>query len=190
MTISTLVVGFGYAAKTFHVPFLTHLADFEINAVVSSDPAKVHDQLPESAVFASLEQALAASRFDLVVITTPNHLHAPQTKAALEAGCHVLVEKPFTLDSEEGESLVALAKQGGMPDFVDQRTTGARPPLAGCPRRAWAPSEASGAHALSKRWQAGACQARRAACCAPAGRACVAIDASCPSASACWRALC
>ena len=123
-------MGFGYAAKTFHVPFLTHLADFEINAVVSSDPAKVHDQLPESAVFASLEQALAASRFDLVVITTPNHLHAPQTKAALEAGCHVLVEKPFTLDSEEGESLVALAKQGGMPDFVDQRTTGARPPAS------------------------------------------------------------
>ena len=113
MTISTLVVGFGYAAKTFHVPFLTHLADFEINAVVSSDPAKVHDQLPESTVFASLEQALAASHFDLVVITTPNHLHAPQTKAALEAGCHVLVEKPFTLDSEEGESLVALAKQVG-----------------------------------------------------------------------------
>ena len=42
------------------------------------------------------------------MITTPNHLHAPQTKAALEAGCHVLVEKPFTLDSEEGESLVSV----------------------------------------------------------------------------------
>lgn len=113
MTISTLVVGFGYAAKTFHVPFLTNLTDFDIQGVVSSDPAKVNGDLPSTAVYESLELALASAKFDLVVITTPNHLHAPQTKMALEAGCNVLVEKPFTLNSEEGEALVALSKQVG-----------------------------------------------------------------------------
>lgn len=113
MTISTLVVGFGYAAKTFHVPFLTQLADFEVNGVVSSDPAKVNSELPGCVVYSSLEQAFSSASFDLVVITTPNHLHAPQATAALQAGCHVLVEKPFTLNSKQGEELVTLAKQAG-----------------------------------------------------------------------------
>ena len=59
-------------------------------------------------MYGSLEEALKI-RVDLVVITTPNHLHETQAKLALEHSCHVLVEKPFTLDSEEAEALVELA---------------------------------------------------------------------------------
>ncbi|WP_296048433.1 Gfo/Idh/MocA family oxidoreductase [uncultured Alteromonas sp.] len=111
MALSVLIVGFGYAAKTFHVPFLQAMEAYSIAGVVSSDPAKVESTLPGVEVYNSFDQAIAEGHFDLVVITTPNHLHAPQAEAALRAGCHVLVEKPFTLSSERAEQLVALAAQ-------------------------------------------------------------------------------
>ena len=111
MALSVLVMGFGYAAKTFHVPFLQAMDAYSIAGVVSSVPAKVQGVLPGVSVYNSFEQAIADDIFDLVVITTPNHLHAEQAEAVLRAGCHVLVEKPFTLSSERAEQLVALAAQ-------------------------------------------------------------------------------
>ena len=111
MALSVLVMGFGYAAKTFHVPFLQAMDAYSIAGVVSSVPAKVQGVLPGVSVYNSFEQAIADDNFDLVVITTPNHLHAEQAEAVLRAGCHVLVEKPFTLSSERAEQLVALAAQ-------------------------------------------------------------------------------
>ncbi|OFI35706.1 oxidoreductase [Alteromonas lipolytica] len=103
------MVGFGYAAKTFHVPFLQAMDEFSIAGVVSSDPAKVQSVLPQARVFSALDEALASGEFDLVVITTPNHLHAQQAELSLRAGCHVLVEKPFTLSSDSALELVELA---------------------------------------------------------------------------------
>ncbi|WP_334019624.1 Gfo/Idh/MocA family oxidoreductase [Alteromonas sp. S015] len=108
--ISTLLVGFGFSATTFHLPFLKYLPQFSVDVVISSKPDTVKTVLPNVDVYSSLEEALKIHDVDLVVITTPNHLHAPQAKLALEHSCHVLVEKPFTLDSEEAEALVDLAK--------------------------------------------------------------------------------
>ena len=107
--LSTLIVGFGFSATTFHLPFLASLSTFSVNGVVTSKPDKVHHTLPNTMTYSSLDDALNHHRFDLVVITTPNHLHYVQTKRALEAGCHVLVEKPFTLCSKEAAALVSLA---------------------------------------------------------------------------------
>lgn len=107
--LSTLIVGFGFSATTFHLPFLDSLSTFSVDGVVTSKPDKIQHILPKTLTFSSLEDALQRHRFDVVVITTPNHLHYLQTKQALEAGCHVLVEKPFTLCSEEAAALVALA---------------------------------------------------------------------------------
>ena len=107
--ISTLLVGFGFSATTFHLPFLNYLPQFSVDVVISSKPDVVNAVLPHAEVYGSLEEALKIHDVDLVVITTPNHLHGPQAKLALEHSCHVLVEKPFTLDSEEAEALVELA---------------------------------------------------------------------------------
>ena len=108
--LSTLLVGFGFSAQTFHLPFLNYLPDFVVDGVVSSKPDLVNAALPDATVYTSLEEALEKHTFDLVVITTPNHLHAPQAKLALEYNCHVLVEKPFTLSTADAEALVSLAK--------------------------------------------------------------------------------
>ena len=60
---------------------------------------------------ASPEALLARGDLDLVVIPTPNDSHAPLARAALLAGCHVVVDKPFTLNAAEAASLVALAAE-------------------------------------------------------------------------------
>ena len=109
--IATLLVGFGFSAKTFHLPFLEYLSDFTVTAVVSSKPDDVNRALPNAIVYASLEEALESQKFDLVVITTPNHLHSSQAFLALTHGCHVLVEKPFTLSTKDAEQLVSLANK-------------------------------------------------------------------------------
>ncbi|MBU2978249.1 Gfo/Idh/MocA family oxidoreductase [Alteromonas sp. C1M14] len=109
--IRTLLVGFGFSAKTFHLPFLQSIADFDLVGVVSSRPDAVTDMLPGMTVYSSMSKALAAAEIDLVVITTPNTLHAMQARQALMFHCHVLVEKPFTLSSDDAKALVSLAKE-------------------------------------------------------------------------------
>lgn len=108
--ISTLLVGFGFSAQTFHLPFVRGLNGFEVSGVVSSRPEAVAEVLPDTPVFATLEDALAHGGFDLCIITTPNDLHYPQASLCLQAGCHVLVEKPFTLSAADAASLAAQAE--------------------------------------------------------------------------------
>ncbi|MBD3585613.1 Gfo/Idh/MocA family oxidoreductase [Salinimonas sp. HHU 13199] len=107
--ISTLLVGFGFSAKTFHLPFLLHNDAFTITAVVSSRPDDVKAVLPDAEVFETLAQALKTVSPDLCIITTPNHLHFDQARQCLTAKTHVLVEKPFVLSAADAESLVAQA---------------------------------------------------------------------------------
>jgi UDP-N-acetyl-2-amino-2-deoxyglucuronate dehydrogenase len=59
---------------------------------------------------------------DMVDITVPHILHYEIAKAALEKGKHVLVEKPITVRSEQGEELIALAKQKGLKFSVAENT--------------------------------------------------------------------
>lgn len=124
--IRTLLVGFGFSATTFHLPFLRHLDAYGVTGVVSSRANDVNAVLPDVDVYPTLEEALQQSSFDLVIITTPNVLHAKQSRIALEHGCHVLVEKPFTLCSKEAEALVNLAnkKQKKLCVFHNRRFDG------------------------------------------------------------------
>ena len=107
--IRTLLVGFGFSATTFHLPFLQQLPGYALTGVVSSRPDDVNAVVSDVPVYASLAKALAADSFDLVVITTPNTLHAMQARQALMNGVNVLVEKPFTLSGDEADELVTMA---------------------------------------------------------------------------------
>lgn len=66
------------------------------------------------AVYTRLEDLLADPAIDLIYIATPNSLHFAQAKAALEAGKHVLLEKPFVPTVAEADALIALARQRGL----------------------------------------------------------------------------
>ncbi|WBA16238.1 Gfo/Idh/MocA family oxidoreductase [Salinivibrio proteolyticus] len=112
--IKTALVGFGFSANTFHLPFLNAMSQFDITAVVSSKPENVRLHLPQATCYADLNTLLEHESPDLVVITTPNHLHYEHARQSLEAGCHVLVEKPFVTRSEDGLALAKLADEKGL----------------------------------------------------------------------------
>jgi predicted dehydrogenase len=107
------LVGYGYAGKTFHAPLIAAIADLELAAVASSDEKKVHADWPDVAVHATPAELIARADLDLVVIATPNDTHHPLARAALLAGRHVVVDKPFTLTRAEGRELAELAQRQG-----------------------------------------------------------------------------
>ncbi|MCJ2122722.1 oxidoreductase [Methylobacterium sp. J-077] len=107
------LIGYGYAGKTFHAPLIRSVQALELRAVGSRDPAKVHDDLPGMLVITDPGAVATSEAVDLVVVASPNETHAPLARLALEAGKHVVIDKPFTLDLAEARGLVALARRQG-----------------------------------------------------------------------------
>ncbi|KAG0343613.1 hypothetical protein BG004_005134, partial [Podila humilis] len=101
--INVGVIGFGMSAQVFHAPLISSTKGLHLAAFVNrSGPSlTLSSKYPNAAVYTSHDQLLADSSIDLIVITTPNTLHFPLAKQALEAGKHVIVEKPFTVAFEE-----------------------------------------------------------------------------------------
>ncbi len=109
--IKTALVGFGISGQCFQAPVIQAVEELELTCVVSSQADKVLAQLPDVSVYPNLETLLAQADIELVVIATPNDAHYPMAQMALEAGKHVVVEKPFVIHSEEGEALIKLAQK-------------------------------------------------------------------------------
>ena len=107
------LVGFGFSGATFHAPIIEAVEGLTITTVLSSNAEKVYRSFPEMNVVSSMEELLTDEEIELVIITTPNELHFPMAKQALEAGKHVVLEKPFTVSVEEGERLIAIAEEHG-----------------------------------------------------------------------------
>ncbi len=105
------LIGFGLSGRYFHAPFLKVNPHFKLTKVVTRNAAAVHEFDPAIEVVGSAEELLADDSIDLVFICTPNDLHFPYAKAALEAGKHVVIEKPFTNTTVEADALIALAEQ-------------------------------------------------------------------------------
>ena len=108
------LIGYGYSGRTFHAPLITAVSGLTLCAVASSDPKKVHADLPEMTVVADPLALATADGIDLIVIASPNASHAQLARTALNAGKHVVVDKPFTLDLVEARDLIALSKSRGL----------------------------------------------------------------------------
>ena len=105
------LIGYGFSGKTFHATLIQSVAGLELCAVSSRDAGKVHADFPAMVVHADPQALIAAEAIDLVVIATPNETHAPLARAAIAAGKHVVIDKPFTLDLDEARDLQALAER-------------------------------------------------------------------------------
>ena len=106
------LIGYGYAGKTFHAPLLRATPGLELAIVGSSRPERVLADLPGVQILSPMETAVHPG-LDLIVIASPNDSHFPLAEAAIKAGKHVVVDKPFTLDLAQARELVALARQYG-----------------------------------------------------------------------------
>jgi predicted dehydrogenase len=103
------LIGYGFAGKTFHAPLIRSVPGLALGTVVSRDAGKVHADLPDVDVVAHASEVFADPKLDVVVIASPNDTHAPLARAALEAGKHVVVDKPFALDLAQARELAAVA---------------------------------------------------------------------------------
>jgi predicted dehydrogenase len=109
------VVGTGFIGVV-HVDALRRLS-VQVLGVVGSTPERARAKagpIPLPEPYDSFEAMLADDRVDVVHLTTPNHLHYPQVRATLEAGKHVVCEKPLALDSQQSAELVELAERSGL----------------------------------------------------------------------------
>ncbi|MCT8468639.1 oxidoreductase [Chromohalobacter canadensis] len=111
--INVGLVGYGFASKTFHAPLLRAEDGMTLQAISSSDAAKVTADWPQVDVEASAAALFARDDIDLVVIPTPNDTHYDLASAALAAGKHVVIDKPFTVTLDEAGSLVEQASRAG-----------------------------------------------------------------------------
>lgn len=111
--IRTALVSFGISSKTFHAPFLTTQPEYKLIRVVERKTKEAEAKYPGVEVVNNFDALLSDPEVELVVITSPNETHFPYAKAALEAGKHVVVEKPFTNTSAEAKELVEVAEKSG-----------------------------------------------------------------------------
>ncbi len=120
------IVGFGYAAQTFHVPLLVASEQFDIVAVVSSKPEAVSAKLPAAIVYSDVDQLLAQCELDLVVITAPNALHCDLACQCLQANINVVIEKPIVTNAEEMDRLLKAeaSSQAFVSGFHNRRWDG------------------------------------------------------------------
>src|SRR5262249_28581615 len=95
-----------------HVDALRRLG-VEVTGVVGSSPERAASKRLAPA-YESYEALLDDDRVDVVHLTTPNHLHAEQVKAALAAGKHVVCEKPLAVTAAESGELLSLAERSGL----------------------------------------------------------------------------
>lgn len=104
------IVGFGMTAQVMHAPFLKTIPGYNVVAAVERHSEKSKAFFEHITILKNFDALLERSDVDVVIITTPNDSHFEYAKKAVEAGKHVVLEKPFTITSEDAAALVALSK--------------------------------------------------------------------------------
>lgn len=115
MTARVVLLGYGLAGRVFHAPLIGAEPDLDLAAVVTANPerqAQVRADLPGVDILSTAEEAWAYDA-DLAVIATANSAHVPQTTAALNAGMHVVVDKPLAGSASQAQALIDLAAEHG-----------------------------------------------------------------------------
>ena len=109
--INTALCSFGMSGHLFHAPFIDVHPKFKLYGVLERTKNLAEEKYPNVKTFRSLEKMLNDETIDLVIVNTPNITHYDFTKKIIEAGKHVVVEKPFTVTSKEAQELIELAEE-------------------------------------------------------------------------------
>jgi predicted dehydrogenase len=110
------IVGCGKIADS-HAAQIRGIPNCEIVGVCDREPLmarQLYERFPIKAYFDDVDHLLTEAHPDIVHITTPPQSHCSLARLCLGAGCHVYVEKPFTIDQEEAQQLVRFATDRGL----------------------------------------------------------------------------
>jgi scyllo-inositol 2-dehydrogenase (NADP+) len=112
--IGVAVVGFGLAGQVFHAPFVSAVPGLKLEAIVQRKGDEAAKAYPKARILRSLEEALQDKAVQLVVVGTPNETHYDLARKAIEAGKHVVIDKPFAATSVQAKELWQLAWERGV----------------------------------------------------------------------------
>jgi predicted dehydrogenase len=120
------VIGYGLGGRVFHAPFVSAIPGLKLVAIMTTKPEAPAKLYPATKIVPTFEEMLAQPGIELLVISTPNETHFTLAKRALEAGKHVVIDKPFSATSEEALELgrIAAAKRLQVIPFHNRRWDG------------------------------------------------------------------
>lgn len=113
-SIKVGLAAFGMSGQVFHAPFVHTNPHFELSKIVERSKELSKERYPYATIVRSFEELIQDPEIELVVVNTPDSTHYDYARKALEAGKHVIVEKPFTSTTAQGEELIALAAEKGL----------------------------------------------------------------------------
>ena len=97
-----------------HIEMIRNLEGSELVATCDLKTASELSLAGDHPHYQSLDELLAAHQVDVLAIASPNGLHAEQAIAGLNAGAHVIIEKPMALTKSDAERVLHLALQKGL----------------------------------------------------------------------------
>lgn len=109
--IRTALVGFGDSARYLHAPFITTTDGLQLTHVVERHGNRAEELYPGLITCRSLDELLAEASVQLVVLNSPNETHLPYARQVLEAGRHLVVEKPLAANAAEVAELIGLSRK-------------------------------------------------------------------------------
>jgi scyllo-inositol 2-dehydrogenase (NADP+) len=107
------LIGFGLGGRCFHAPVIRAVEGLCLSAILQRTGDSAAQLYPDTRIVRTLDELLAIDSIRLIAISTPNETHFPLAKRCLEAGRHVVVDKPFTTSIAEAVELLNLAKRLG-----------------------------------------------------------------------------
>lgn len=107
--IRTGICSYGMSGKLFHAPFIESHPGFELVSIVERNREESKERYPKARIIRSVDELLKDDSLQLIVVNTPVQTHFEYVKAALNAGKHVVAEKPFTITADEAVELDQLA---------------------------------------------------------------------------------
>lgn len=112
--IKTGICSYGMSGKLFHAPFLEAHPGYELAAIVERHNHDSSERYPNAKLYRSVEEMCEDKDLQLIVVNTPTHLHFEQAKLVLNAGKHLIIEKPFSVTVKEAEELTELAEKNNL----------------------------------------------------------------------------
>jgi len=111
--IKTGLMAYGMSGRVFHAPFMYAHPGFELRAVVERHEKKMAGRYAGIISYDQTEELLNDKEIELVIVNTPNNTHFDLATRSLQAGKHVLVEKPIAATVAEVKKLYDLAREAG-----------------------------------------------------------------------------
>ncbi len=118
--INTGILSFGMSGRVFHAPFIYTNDNFDFTAVVERTKKTAKEIYPDVKSYDSVSDLLADDSIELVIVNTPNYTHFEFAKESLEAGKHILLEKPAVDNLDQLEKLSEISEKTGKKIFFYQ----------------------------------------------------------------------